>query len=205
MSVPSNRDVVSAEEVLAFWFGEEQNTPGPQRLRFWFGGEPATDRLIHERFALTVEAALAGACRSWPATPPGALALILLLDQFPRNIFRQSPRAYAGDAQALALCCQGLADGQDRQLSLTERAFFYLPLEHAEDLRMQERSVEVFESLLSASPPEWREVGQGFLDYAIRHRDIIARFGRFPHRNEVLGRPSTPEEAAFLKEPGSSF
>jgi uncharacterized protein (DUF924 family) len=205
MSVPSNREVVSAEEVLAFWFGEEHNTPGPQRLRFWFAGEPATDRLIQERFGLAVEAALAGDCKSWPATPPGTLALILLLDQFPRNIFRRSPRAYAGDAQALALCCQGLADGQDRQLALTERAFFYLPLEHAEDLRMQERSVEMFESLLSAATPEWREVGQGFLDYAIRHRDIIARFGRFPHRNDVLGRPSTPEETAFLKEPGSSF
>jgi uncharacterized protein (DUF924 family) len=196
---------VSTEEVLSFWFGEELRSPTPQRLRLWFGGDAATDRLISERFGEVVEAALQGAYGQWSQTPPGALALILLLDQFPRNIHRYSPRAYAGDERALTLCCQGLAEGQDRQLSLTERAFFYLPLEHTEDLPMQERSVEVFRGLLAEAPPEWQEVGRDFLDYAIRHRDIIARFGRFPHRNQVLGRPSTSQEEAFLKEPGSSF
>jgi uncharacterized protein (DUF924 family) len=205
MSVPLNREEGSAEAILAFWFGEERCAPSPLQMRLWFGGEPETDLLIGDRFGQAVAAALDGAYEEWTQTPAGMQALILLLDQFPRNIFRGSPRAYAGDARALALCCQGLADSLDRQLSLTERAFFYLPLEHAEDLQMQERSVEVFRRLLEEAPPDGQEVARGFLDYAIRHRDIIARFGRFPHRNRVLGRPSTPTEEAFLREPGSSF
>jgi uncharacterized protein (DUF924 family) len=206
MSAPSSRPPISAEQVLEFWFGKGAcHVPSPQQLRFWFGGEAVSDQLIRERFAGAVDEAMDGAYQDWDATARGALALILLLDQFPRNIFRHSPRAYAGDARGLALCGQGLSQGQDRQLSFAERAFFYLPLEHAEDLTMQERSVHAFRTLLAEAPAEGREVAESFLDYAIRHRDIIARFGRFPHRNKVLGRPSTPQEEAFLKEPGSSF
>jgi uncharacterized protein (DUF924 family) len=196
----------SAREVLDFWFGPPiAGPPSAERLRFWFAGEAKTDQLIRERFAAAVEQAISGALPEWTATPQEALALILLLDQFPRNIYRHSPRAYSADAQALKVCCEQLAMGQDRHLSLIERAFFYLPLEHAEDLQLQERSVKVFRNLLAEAPAEWREVCESFLDYAIRHRDIIARFGRFPHRNKVLGRLSTAEEEAFLKEPGSSF
>jgi uncharacterized protein (DUF924 family) len=198
--------MINAQEILEFWFGAQTaGPPSAERLRFWFGGEAESDRLIAERFAAAVEQAMAGGYQEWAVTPHGALARILLLDQFPRNIYRHSPSAYAGDAQALALCCRGLSEGQDRGLSLIERAFFYLPLEHAEDLDMQERSVKMFENLLAEAPPDWQEVAESFLDYAIRHRDVIARFGRFPHRNKVLGRPSTPQEEEFLKEPGSSF
>jgi uncharacterized protein (DUF924 family) len=196
----------SAREVLDFWFGPPiAGPPSAERLRFWFAGEAQSDQLIRERFAVAVEQARAGHFQDWTSTPLGALALILLLDQFPRNIYRHSPLAYAADAQALRVCCDLMAKGHDRQLSLIERAFAYLPLEHAEDLHLQERSVEAFRGLLAEASAEWRQVTESFHDYAVRHRDVIARFGRFPHRNQVLGRLSTPEEEAFLKEPGSSF
>lgn len=195
------------EDLLDFWFGGlREGEPVPaERFRLWFGGAAATDRQIRERFAADVERAAAGAYDSWRASPRGALALIILFDQFPRNIHRGSPRAYALDDKACALCLAGLDAGQDRELITVERAFFYLPLEHAEDRALQQRSVASFAELLRQSPAALREVCRGFLDYAERHRAIIERFGRFPHRNVPLSRPSTAEEASFLREPGSSF
>jgi len=196
-----------AATVLEFWFGDqppEAKVPR-QRLRFWFGGEEQSDRLIRERFAGDVEAAAEGRYDDWTATAHGSLALILLLDQFPRNIYRDSPRAYAADSKAVRVALAGLEAAQDRSLAPVQRAFFYLPLEHAEVLALQQRSVALFQALLKEAPPVLRSNCEGFLDYAVRHRDIIARFGRFPHRNATLGRPSTDEELEFLKQPGSSF
>lgn len=195
------------EVVLDFWFGRlEAETPLPaERFRLWFGGGAQTDRLVAERFSRDVEKAAAGSYDGWRATPRGTLALLLLLDQFPRNIYRGTPRAYAYDARARTVCLEGLAADQDRPLLTVERAFFYLPLEHAEDPLLQERSVTAFAGLLREAPEALREMCRGFLDYAERHRAIIARFGRFPHRNAVLGRRSSAGEEAFLREPGSSF
>ena len=133
------------------------------------------------------------------------MALILCCDQFPRNIFRGTPGAFAYDARALQLSLSGIERGWDRQLRCVERAFFYLPLEHSEDRGHQERSVELFGELLREAPEAQKSGFESFLDYARRHREIIAQFGRFPHRNRILGRVSTPEERAFLKQPGSSF
>lgn len=194
-------------EILTFWFGDESDDrpASSERLRFWFSGGEDVDRLIRDRYSAEVARAAAGDYADWTLTSQGSLALLLLLDQFPRNIFRNSPRAYASDGRALQVALDGLSAGQDRNLAIVERAFFYLPLEHAEDLSQQDRSVALFCSLLSAAPPPLQPMCRGFLDYARRHRDIIARFGRFPHRNAVLGRTSSPEEESFLRQPGSTF
>lgn len=131
--------------------------------------------------------------------------MILLTDQFPRSIYRDSPRAFAYDAKALAWSLDGVQERVDLKLRSIERVFFYLPLEHAESLQYQEQSVKHFRELLDEVGPDLKPIFQSYLDYAVRHRDIIARFGRFPHRNKILGRKSTPEELAFLALPGSSF
>ncbi len=195
------------ESILEFWFAA---TPpaGPlpaERQELWFGGAEATDRLIRGRFAEDVQRAQSGEYDQWRQSPHGALALILLLDQFTRNMFRHSPAAYASDEKALRLCRAGLAQGQDQNLSILQRAFFYLPLEHAEEPQAQALSVALFAELLAQAPVGLKAACRGFLDYAERHREIIERFGRFPHRNQTLGRPSTAEEEEFLRQPGSSF
>lgn len=195
------------EDVLDFWFGPLRPAEAPEAGRFalWFGKNPETDRAIRERFEADVLLASEGRRDSWAATPRGTLALVVLLDQFPRNLWRGAPRAFAFDARALALSLAAQARGDDRALHPAERGFLYLPMEHAESLEMQERSVRAFARLAAEAPPALRELTESFRDYAVRHRDAIARFGRFPHRNAILGRPSTPEEIAFLREPGSSF
>jgi uncharacterized protein (DUF924 family) len=195
------------EDVLEFWFGGlNESEPVPsERFDLWFGGARATDQQIRDCFAAEVERAGAGAYDGWSVAPRGTLALLILLDQFPRNIFRGTPRAYAFDEKARAFCLRGLAAGQDRELISVERAFFYLPLEHAEDSVLQQRSVTAFTELLSQAPDPLKETCRGFLDYAKRHLAIIERFGRFPHRNKSLSRPSTAGEEAFLRKPGSSF
>ena len=193
--------------ILDFWFrGQPADRPAsPELMRLWFGKDPATDQTIRARFGAQVEAAAAGRYPDWQETARGRLALILLLDQFPRNIYRDAPKAYAWDSQAVALTLAGLDAGHDRHLAIVERAFFYLPLEHAEDLALQQRSLEVFERLQEEAPPALHRMCAGFYDYARRHHEIIARFGRFPHRNAVLSRVSSAAEAAFLRQPGSSF
>ena len=188
-------------EILEYWFGD----PPRPRPAFWFGKDAANDRDIRSRFGADLQRANEGLCDDWAATPRGRLALILLFDQFPRNIYRDHAQAYAYDDRARALTCEGLERGCDRSLTPLERAFFYLPLEHAEDLELQERSVALFRRLHEDAPAGQRELFAGFLDYAERHRDIIARFGRFPHRNRALGRESSAEEREFLRQPGSSF
>ncbi|HET6468179.1 MAG TPA: DUF924 family protein [Geminicoccaceae bacterium] len=182
------RPVTTIRDVLDFWFGERASA-------LWFEKDPAFDAEIRERFLALVEAAAAGAHDDWLETPEGALALVVLLDQFPRNMHRGRPAAFAHDARAREVAAAALARGHDRALPAAQRSFLYLPFEHSEDLVDQDRSVALFRAL--GDP-----VG---LDYAVRHREIVARFGRFPHRNAILGRASTPEEEVFLEGPQSSF
>ncbi len=196
--------------VLAFWFGAERDdaATAAAQAKLWWHKHPATDRAIAGRFASWLERAAAGELDAWAASPRGRLALILLTDQFPRNIHRDTPQAFAFDPLARAWCIDGLALGMDAALRPIERVFFYLPLEHSESLPDQDRAVALFETLAAEAArlaPDGRAAFEGFADYARRHRDVIARFGRFPHRNRILGRASTESERAFLREPGSSF
>ena len=196
------------DKVLEFWFGDKDDdvSVAKQKGRVWFGKDDNFDRDIKERFGALVEE-LGGTtfspCASLSARE--RLAKIIVLDQFPRNIFRGTDRAFAFDSRALALSLAGLERQQDQELRFIERTFFYLPLEHSEELEHQELSVALFRQLANAVPEAGKKTFAGFLDFAIRHREIIARFGRFPHRNQILGRPSTLEETDFLTQPGSSF
>ena len=189
-----------AQAVLDFWFLPPDNPGYGQSRAEWFRKDEAFDARIAERFGALIDDALAGGLRAWEATPHGALARLIVLDQLTRNVHRGTPRAFAGDAQALALAQSLTEQGLDQQLPPMLRAFAYLPFEHAEDLAMQARAVELFQ-LLSQAQPGF----DGMLDYAERHQEVIARFGRFPHRNAILGRASTPQELEFLRQPGSSF
>jgi uncharacterized protein (DUF924 family) len=172
------------EDVLAFW-----RSAGPDK---WFAKDEAFDEAIRARFLTTHEAAAAGELSHWEATPEGVYALLILLDQFPRNLFRGSPRAFATDAMALAIAERAVAAGFDAAFTPPERRFIYMPFMHAEDLAAQERCI----ALCAAS-----DDAEG-VKYAVQHRDIIRDFGRFPHRNPVLERKTTPEEQAFLDEGG---
>lgn len=189
-----------AKDVLDFWFLAPDNPAHGQSRAEWFRKDDAFDAQIRERFGALIDTALAGGLQDWAATPRSALAQILVLDQFTRNVYRGTPRAFAGDAQALELAIALVENGQDQELEPTLRSFVYMPFEHAEDLAMQARAVELFQLLTQS-----REGFESMLDYAQRHQEVIARFGRFPHRNAILGRASTAEEETFLQQPGSSF
>lgn len=183
------------ERVLSFWFGADWAAAEPEYRPEWFTPSPAFDGAIARAFGDDAERAMAGDFANLTDRPEGCLALVILLDQFPRNLFRGTARAFAADPRARAVARQALERGFDLILPPVMRLFLYLPFEHSEDLADQQRSVILFETLDNA---EW-------LDTAVRHRDIVARFGRFPHRNAALGRPSPAEEIAFLKTPKSSF
>ncbi|MCP9758483.1 DUF924 domain-containing protein [Aquitalea sp. S1-19] len=195
------------DSLLAFWFGESDDDAqtAATQAALWWGKNPDTDAAIRQRFAPLLPAARKGELNHWCASPKGTLALILLTDQIPRNSYRGTANAFAFDDIALALCRQGLAAGQDRALRPVERVFFYLPLEHAEDPAHQAHSVQLFRELADAMPTAQQAVFESFADYALRHQAVITRFGRFPHRNAILGRTSSAEETAFLAQPGSSF
>lgn len=197
----------SPDDILEFWFGTHAGDTATTQAqkKLWWAKDAVVDAGIRERYGALVAAATAGAHREWAREPRGRLALILLFDQFPRNIYRDTPQAFAHDALALRLALDGIATGADRQLRAIERVFLYLPLEHAESVAMQQRSVALFTALAASVPEGDRPVFAGYLDHALRHRDVVRRFGRFPHRNHILGRTSTPEEIEFLKQPGSSF
>ena len=195
------------ESVLAFWFGAPGSAAevAGRQSKLWFGKSPANDQAVIERFAATLTAATAGQLDHWAHTPRGRLALVIVLDQFPHHVHRDQPQAFATDPQSLALSIAALESGEDRKLAPIERVFLYLPLEHAESLDLQERSVSLYEHLAYEAAADERALFDGFLDYARKHRDVVVRFGRFPHRNAILGRPSTPDELEFLKQPGSRF
>mgnify|MGYP003393817902 CR=1 FL=1 len=175
------------DDILAFWFD-------PAAQGKWFRPDAAFDALIRSRFLGRHEEARAGALASWAGDSDGAMAIVLLLDQFPRNMFRGQARAFATDAMALGAADAAIARDFDLAQAVERRIFFYLPFMHAEDLAAQRRCVDLIANR-----------GGGDTTWAVKHLQIIERFGRFPHRNAVLGRPSSPEEVAFLKQPGSSF
>jgi uncharacterized protein (DUF924 family) len=188
-----------AQAVFDFWFAGTD-----AQRREWFQKDDAFDREIERRFGAEIAQALESGLRAWDAEgPQAALARILLLDQFCRNMHRGTPLAFAGDHLALQAALDMIAAGADQLLPPLQRAFVYLPLEHAEDMAMQEQAVALFTRLAESAPAN--QGLAGMLDYAKRHREVIRRFGRFPHRNAILGRPSTPDELAFLQQPGSGF
>ena len=194
------RPAGEAQAVLDFWFGAPDSPSFGSARREWFAKDDAFDAPIRERFGAAIESALRGELEPWAEAAPSALAQILLLDQFTRNAFRGTARAFAGDARALAAASRMVGARQDESLAPFMRGFVYLPFEHAESLAMQDEAVRLFTRLAAESPEQ-----AGMLDYAHRHRAVIERFGRFPHRNEILGRRSTAEEIAFIAQPGSGF
>ena len=176
------------EEVLTFWFNEIDP-------KSWWTADPAFDRLIQERFGQTLERACRAELHAWRATPQGRLAEVLVLDQFSRNVHRNTPRAFAQDPMALALAQEAIAAGAPAALSAVQRSFLYLPLMHSESRAIHEWAERLYRD--NGIPLNY--------DFELKHKAIIDRFGRYPHRNAILGRQSTPEEIEFLKQPGSSF
>lgn len=190
---------VTSEKVLAFWFGREGEEGYGEFREAWFTKDPDFDREVRDRFEDVYEEAVAGGLEGWKKEAKSCLALIVVLDQFPRNMYRGDPRMYAADGLALAAARHAVQQAYDRELPAIQRGFVYMPFMHSEDLEDQRLSVELFEGLA-------REPGTTDTTwYAVQHLRIVERFGRFPHRNDILGRHTTPEEAAFLKGPDSSF
>jgi uncharacterized protein (DUF924 family) len=202
-----------AQDVLDYWFGADPMAPDqlPQRMRMWFGGdEPAEMRSLRDealagRFEPLVWAAAAGELDSWVSSPHRLLALVLLLDQFPRSIYRGTSAAFAQDARARELVLTGLQNGADATLVPIQRVFFFMPLQHSESADLQDESVAAFQRLLLEAPGEHRSVFEECLKFAQLHQRVISRFGRFPHRNAILGRLSTAAEEAFLRDEGLRF
>ncbi len=195
------------ESILDFWFGPAGSTTqivGRQR-KLWFGKSAVHDQAVIDPFSDTLPAAATGRLDHWADTPRGRLALLIVFDQFPHHIHRDQPQAFATDPQALALSQAAIKAGDEQHLTPIERVFLYLPLEHAESNAMQDLSVALYEKLAREAAIEERAIFDDFLKYARQHRDVVARFGRFPHRNAILGRPSTSDELVFLEQPGSRF
>jgi uncharacterized protein (DUF924 family) len=203
----------SAQDVLFFWFGPRPYTAAriQQHARLWFGEPdapeitPQTDDLIRERYANLTLAAERGELSAWESSPRRRLALILLLDQFPRNAHRGTAQAFAFDHVALPLALMGLQFGADAALHPVERVFFYAPLMHAESAEVQEESVAAYRRLRGEAPTELAEILERSLEFALLHQDIVHRFGRFPHRNQALGRASSEQETAWLALEGERF
>ena len=195
------------KDVRTFWCRAAARSPQALRRRgdVWFGTDAAFDRECATKFGALLENAARGALDGWAGTPSGRLALVVLLDQMPRNIHRGSPAAFTYDAKAAAHCVAGIDSGQDRSLHPVERIFLYMPLQHAEDLGLQRRSVEQFEALVAEADLTWRDYFAENVRYARLHHDIVERFGRFPHRNHVLGRESTEEERRYLADGAPTF
>lgn len=205
-------DETRAREVLELWFGAQEGAYAfdPVGAARWFSKDPAFDAQIRKRFGPLIEAAQEGRLEEEPTTPKTRLAHVILLDQLSRNAFRDDPRMYAGDAHALRLVHEAFAAGHEEALSVIERVFLYMPLMHSEALEHQQECVRRFEAILDELPAEVRAgaLGGYLADahvYAVRHLEIVERFGRFPHRNAILGRETTDEERRFLEEPNSSF
>ncbi|MDH5215277.1 MAG: DUF924 domain-containing protein [Gammaproteobacteria bacterium] len=200
-------DQVRIDAVLAFWF-EEKELSAPQidgRMDIWFGEDPVFDLEISKEFSDDVDRASEGKLDHWANEPRGRLALILLLDQFRRNIYRNTADAFSCDKQALKLCVEGAMEKKDKGLSPIERVFFYMPLQHAESRKVQQKSCDIFNKLAEAMSPTYKETFQTIAQFAELHRDIVERFGRFPHRNSLLGRRNTPDEEEFLTGDSPNF
>lgn len=200
-------DQAMADEILEYWFGDtvRDATRVPGRMAFWFGNDPARDAEMRERWGELVTAASEGKLDFWTRTARGRLAVLILLDQMRRNIYRGTAEAFRRDGRARYLMRDGVSRMMDLKLSPIERVFFYMPLQHAESLDDQELAVDRFLQVEREVASQHREIFAGFRKYAQKHRDIIARFGRFPHRNAILGRRDTAEEAAWLAGGGERF
>jgi len=190
-----------AHELLDFWFGDlgHADLPTSDRTNLWFGENIELKELMIKTFEPDFKLASTGRLSKWAKSPRGRLALIILLDQFPRSLHRHSSEAFNFDIEAQELAIEGLRKKMDQSLTLIERVFFYMPLVHAEDSKIQEQSIQLFQHLVSLSMTETTQVYQLFLAYAYAHFRVIKEFGRFPQRNAILGRKSTAEEVAFLK------
>jgi uncharacterized protein (DUF924 family) len=195
------------DDILQFWFGDASQAPAKAeaRMSIWFAAASETDVQIREQFSAAVEAAARGEHASWARAPRPALALVVLLDQFPRNIWRGTARAFAQDAKALATARQAVAAGFLDELAPIEQPFLTLPFQHSESLDAQHESLRLCREILARAPPDWRPILESFLPYAQQHLELIERFGRFPHRNAMLGRVSTPEEEVYLMRGGETF
>lgn len=200
--------IAEAQEVLSYWFGDhgpDDPTTGSGQAGLWWGQAEQTDRELAERFGVTHEAASRGELDAWASQPEGRVALVLVLDQLSRNLDRGTPRAFANDQAALRLTLEAIELGEDRARPFFHRVFLYMPFQHIERLVVQDQGCRMFERLRDECSEAHRELARKYLDFMRRHRDIVARFGRFPHRNAILGRPSSAEELHFLTQPGSSF
>ena len=194
------------ERILDFWFGEiKDGLTVEDRNKFWFMPNADVDSTIRDKFEDLVTGAGSGKLKRWESTPGGSLALIILLDQFTRNIFRGKPDAFQYDSIARRICSEGIKNGTDKKLEIIERCFYYLPLEHSENLEDQDRCVKLFEELLIRVDKSKISLIKNSLDYAVLHRKIIEEFGRFPHRNIILNRESTQQELDFLLKQGIKF
>ncbi|MBT8048411.1 MAG: DUF924 domain-containing protein [Gammaproteobacteria bacterium] len=193
-------------ELISTWFAEtlDDDSAVPARMKWWFSADKGRDAELAARFSGLVEQCAQGKMYRWLEEPEGRLALILALDQLPRNLFRGTPRAFAYDSHGAALCLAAAHTGEDRELKPVQRAFLYMPLQHFEDPQAQNAGVALYQQLAEENPgrPIFAE---GFLSYARQHRDIIARFGRFPHRNKILGRKNTAGEAEYLTRGAPTF
>lgn len=194
------------EEILSFWLGEldQSGRAGADAQERWWKKSDAFDAEIRERFGATHRAICEGNREEWLASARGRLAYVIVLDQLSRNMFRGTENMYAEDGRAQGAALEGLEVGCESELGYHERYFLYMPMMHAEDIALQDRCIELFESLIADFPRKAADV-DGVINYAKQHRDIVARFGRFPHRNEIVGRESTEDELEFLRGPGSSF
>ncbi len=194
------------EEILTFWFGERTGPfdMGPNQ-RMWWVKDPELDKTITERYGSHLERAAAGDYDGWLASPRSALALVILLDQFSRNIHRGSAKTWENDDKAVACTQAALDAGHHEELEPVERQFLYMPLMHSEDIAQHDKSMSLIQQTFDAIPEDKRGPFESWVDFGKQHQNIVKRFGRYPHRNAILGRSSTDEEIAFLKEPGSSF
>ncbi len=200
-------DQIRIEEILSFWFMEKALS-APQidgRMDIWFGEDSVFDEQIAKEFSDDIDKASDGKLDHWAHEPKGRLALILLLDQFRRNIFRNTPEAFEKDPAALKLCVEGAMEKKDKGLTPIHKAFFYMPLQHAESRKVQEKSREVFQRLADAVSPTYKETFETIAQFADLHADIVERFGRFPHRNKLLNRDNSTEEEEFLAGDSPSF
>jgi uncharacterized protein (DUF924 family) len=199
---------MTPDDVRNYWLGElsaDSQNASKSQMGLWYGKDESVDQHIRETFAPHIPLAIAGEFDAWQQSPKSAVALIILMDQFSRNAFRDSPQMYAADPKALSVSLALIETRADRALHPIERMFVYLPLEHSEEVVYQDRSVELAQELAEDVSDAAREGYLGFVNYALKHREIVARFGRFPHRNAILGRINTDEESEFLTQPGSSF
>jgi uncharacterized protein (DUF924 family) len=194
------------DDILLFWLGDlSENSFPTNKFGLWFANDPELDARIRDTFGDDIEAAARGDYDDWKGTPRGRLALLILLDQFTRNVFRGTADAFKYDPIALGVALEGIEAGDDQALLRIERLFVYLPLEHAEDRELQARSVALFEALAAEAPESEQGAYKEFLRHAVLHREIIDAYGRFPHRNEILGRASTQEEIAYLEDPDRPY